>query len=94
MGGGGGSTFWKTREIGLPSYNDLSTGHPLKFPSRGNLARFDHFPPASREGFPVKLMFLYVSLFSGKDDRQGQWTPSTSGQAYQYDTLLKKTLAD
>jgi hypothetical protein len=23
--GGGGSIFWKTREIGLPSYNDLST---------------------------------------------------------------------
>jgi hypothetical protein len=24
--GDGGSIFWKTREIGLPSYNDLSTG--------------------------------------------------------------------
>jgi hypothetical protein len=23
--GRGGSIFWKTREIGLPSYNDLST---------------------------------------------------------------------
>jgi hypothetical protein len=22
---GGGSIFWKTREIGLPTYNDLST---------------------------------------------------------------------
>ncbi len=25
-GGDGGSIFWKTREIGLPSYNDLSSG--------------------------------------------------------------------
>ncbi len=27
--GDGGSIFWKTREIGLPSYNDLSTLHPV-----------------------------------------------------------------
>jgi hypothetical protein len=27
--GDGGSTFWKTREIGLPSYNDLSTSSYL-----------------------------------------------------------------
>jgi hypothetical protein len=27
--GDGGSIFWKTREIGLPSYNDLSTLLPL-----------------------------------------------------------------
>ncbi len=26
--GDGGSIFWKTREIGLPSYNDLSTSSP------------------------------------------------------------------
>ena len=27
--GDGGSIFWKTREIGLPSYNDLSTRESL-----------------------------------------------------------------
>jgi hypothetical protein len=29
--GGGGSIFWKTRDIGLPSYsNNLSTRHSIK----------------------------------------------------------------
>jgi hypothetical protein len=27
--GDGGSIFWKTREIGLPSYNDLVANHIL-----------------------------------------------------------------
>jgi hypothetical protein len=30
--GDGGSIFWKTREIGLPSYNDLSTAISILFP--------------------------------------------------------------
>jgi hypothetical protein len=28
--GDGGSIFWKTREIGLPSYNDLSTANTIE----------------------------------------------------------------
>jgi hypothetical protein len=36
--GDGGSIFWKTREIGLPSYNDLSTVYRLAI---GDSLHFD-----------------------------------------------------
>jgi hypothetical protein len=85
--GDGGSIFWKTREIGLPSYNDLSTGYPHHTITAGGGKEHERNIPCTSILLVVERDTPCASILQVVEMYTHSWASSLKGHGNEADFL-------